>query len=125
MSNVVLRIYIPRNATVTVRLWKYLRRRTALSRYLLERAREAAIGQAELFQVIAGYLDGGSEHRAKCRSNIPDCLDIFGSEEDLRAFCELYEAQLATSTMVWLTPEQVQASPRWMTNVIRRAESET
>jgi PII-like signaling protein len=124
MSNVVLRIYIPRNAKVTVRFWKYFRRRTALSRYLLERAREAAIGQAELFQVIAGYLDGGSENRAKSRSNIPDCLDIVGSREDLRAFCELYEAQLAASSIIWLTPEQVETSPRWLPSVIERSKSE-
>jgi PII-like signaling protein len=110
---------------VKVRSWKYFRRTRPLSLYLLEKAQEAAIGQAELFQVIAGYLDGGSEHRAKSQSNIPDCLDVFGSEENLRTFCELYEVQLATTTIVWLTPEQAATSPHWMARVIERSENDT
>jgi hypothetical protein len=118
MAKAVLRIYIPRKAKAEVRSWRHFGRKKALGRYLLEKAQEAAIGEAELSQVVAGYLAGDPEHPAKRVSEIPDCLDICGRQEDLRAFCELYRTQLATSTIVWLTLEQFATSPRWLAKVI-------
>jgi hypothetical protein len=109
MSKMVLRVYIPHAAKIDQRSWKHLGQKKLLNRYLMEKAQEAAIGEAQLFEVIAGHLDGDSEHR----NDIPDCLDICGREEDLRTFLELYATHLATSTIVWLTPDQCAASPRW------------
>lgn len=118
MSNVVLRIYIPRRAKVDARSWRHFGRKQSLSLYLLDKAWEAAIGEAELSQVMAGYV-GGREQPTRRTGDIPDCLDICGRQEDLRVFCELYSRHLAASTVVWLTLEQFAMSPRWMPELLQ------
>jgi hypothetical protein len=62
MANVILRMYIPRKARAEVRSWRQFGRKKALSRYLLEKAQEAAIGEVELSQVMAGYIGGDDRH---------------------------------------------------------------
>lgn len=119
MSNVVLRIYIPRRAKVDARSWRHFGRKPSLSLYLLDKALEAAIGEAELSQVMAGYVGGDREHPTRRTGDIPDCLDICGRQEDLRAFCELYRRHLAASTIVWLSLEQFEALPRWMPELLQ------
>jgi hypothetical protein len=119
MAKAVLRMYIPRAAKAEVRSWRHFGRKKALSRYLLEKAQEAAIGEVELSQVMAGYLGGDDRHSPTRSSDIPDCLDICGRREDLWAFRELYRAQLASSTVVWLTLEQFAVSPRWMSELLQ------
>jgi hypothetical protein len=118
MGKAILRMYIPRTAKVEVRSWRFGRKK-GLSRYLREKAQEAAIGEVELSQVMAGYVGSDERHPPRRSRDIPDCLDICGRPEDLRSFCDLYRAQLATSTIVWLTMEQFAPSPRWMANVIQ------
>jgi len=85
MANVILRIYIPRKAKAKVRSWRHFGRKKALSRYLLEKAQEAAIGEVELSQVMTGYIGGDDRHPPTRSSDIPDCLDICGLREDLWA----------------------------------------
>lgn len=119
MAKAVLRIYVPRTAKAEVRSWRHFLRKKALSRYLLEKAQEAAIGEVELSQVMAGYLGGDDAHPTKRSSDIPDCLDICGRPEDLRTFCDLYRSQLAVCTIVWLTLEQFATSPRWMPELLQ------
>lgn len=114
MAKAVLRVYIPRLAKAEVRSWRHFGRKKALSLYLLEKAQEAAIGEVELSQVMAGYIAGNDRHIPTRSSDVPDCLDICGRREDLWTFRELYRAQLASSTVVWLTLDQFAVSPRWM-----------
>jgi hypothetical protein len=84
MANVILRMYIPRKAEAEVRSWRQLGRKKALSRYLLEKAQEAAIGEVELSQVMAGYIGGDDRHSPTRSRDIPDCLDICGRASNQR-----------------------------------------
>lgn len=119
MDKAILRMYIPRTAKVEVRSWRHFGRKKGLSRYLLEKAREAAIGEVELSQAMAGYVGRDERHPPRRSRDIPDCLDICGRPEDLRTFCDLYRSQLASSTVVWLTLEQFVVSPRWMPELLQ------
>ncbi|MDE3196363.1 MAG: voltage-gated chloride channel family protein [Acidobacteriota bacterium] len=106
----VLRLYFRTGATAQAqRGWKKVLK-PALGPYLLQHAKEAGIDQAILHRVSGGYLREGRltlDHSDVVPPNLPQCLELIGEEELLRAFLDLHRPVLGGVRVVMLRGEQL------------------
>ncbi|HVW85934.1 MAG TPA: chloride channel protein, partial [Bryobacteraceae bacterium] len=106
----VLRLYFRTGATAKAESnWRKLMA-PALGPYLLRRAKEAGIEQAVLHRVSGGFLQGGRlafDHSDVAPPSLPQCLELIGEEELLRAFLDLHRPALDGVRVVLLRGEQL------------------
>ncbi|HVW11467.1 MAG TPA: voltage-gated chloride channel family protein [Bryobacteraceae bacterium] len=110
----VLRLYFRTGATARAQQgWRKLFA-PALGPYLLQHAREAGIEQAILHRVFGGFLRDGKltqDNSEIVPPNLPQCLELIGEEELLRAFLDLHRRVLGDVRIVLLRAEQIDPDP--------------
>lgn len=106
----VLRLYFKTGATARIKSgWRKLMA-PALGPYLLQHAKEAGIDQAVLHRVSGGFLNDGRlslDNSDAPPPNLPQCLELLGEEELLRAFLDLHRPVLGEVRIVLLRGEQL------------------
>lgn len=81
-----------------------------LGHYLLKQAREAGVHQAVLHPVSAGFLNGAGilwNVGEMPPPSLPQCLELIGEEELLRAYLEVERPYLTNVRALMMRSEQL------------------
>lgn len=105
----VLRLYFCASQSLRSSSWWKRLMGQSLGSYLLQQAKQVGVEQALLHRVVGGYLkdqnlvlDNGEVPPAR----LPQCLELVGEEELLKAFVEQYKEHLKNVRIVFLRGEE-------------------
>jgi H+/Cl- antiporter ClcA len=106
----ILRLYFAASATIPEAKWWRRAMSRNLGHYLLKQAREAGVHQAVLHKVSAGFLNGAGISWNVGETpppRLPQCLELIGEEELLRAYLEVERPYLTNVRAVMMRSEEV------------------
>jgi H+/Cl- antiporter ClcA len=106
----ILRLYFAASATIPETKWWRRAMSRNLGHYLLKQAREAGVHHAVLHKVSAGFLNGAGISWNVGETpppRLPQCLELIGEEELLRAYLEVERPYLTNVRAVMMRSEEV------------------
>jgi len=98
----VLRLYFPASAMHCVGAWWKRAASETMGEFLLQQARKQGIEQALLRRVVGGYLkDPTGPTDALLFAQLPQCLELFGEDEELQGFLREHQEDLKDVRVVF------------------------
>ncbi len=106
----ILRLYFSASATVPGRSWLKRMISGNLGQYLMKQAKEAGVHQAIMHRVSAGFINGDRiswDISDTPPPKLPQCLELIGDEDLLRAFLQVERPHLKDVRAVLMRSEDV------------------